>query len=59
MPRRSQITPFSVRFEPEVKRIVEKQAKADMRSGAAWIEKLVVEHLREKGLLKPEEDEAQ
>jgi hypothetical protein len=54
---RSKVTPFSVRFDPDVKKVVERQAKADMRSGAAWIEKLVIDHLREKGLLKPNEDE--
>lgn len=48
---RSKVTPFSVRFDADVKEVVEAQAKADMRSGAAWIEKLVIEHLREKGLL--------
>jgi hypothetical protein len=57
MPRRSQVTPFSVRFEPAIKKIVEKQAKADMRSGAGWIEKIVVEHLKAEGLLKADEDQ--
>jgi len=47
---RSRITPISVRFEPGWKELVEAEAKADMRSAAAWIEKLVVDHLRAKGL---------
>ena len=56
---RSKVTPFSVRFDPDVKKIVERQAKADMRSGAAWIEKTIIEHLREKGLLAPDDDQAE
>ena len=57
---RSKVTPFSVRFDPDVKKIVERQAKADMRSGAAWIEKKIVEMLKAEGLL-PEtgEDDAE
>lgn len=53
---RSKITPISVRFEPGWKELVEREAKADMRSAASWVEKIVVDHLRSKGL-EPKEVE--
>ena len=52
---RSKITPVSVRFEPGWKELVEREAKADMRSAAAWVEKIVVDHLKSKGLTPKEE----
>lgn len=52
MAARSKVTPVSVRFDPEIKEIIEREAKADVRPVATWVEKLVIEHLRAKGLLK-------
>ena len=53
-PTRSTVTPVSVRFEPHVKAAIERAAKADVRPVATWVEKLVIEHLTAKGLLKDE-----
>jgi hypothetical protein len=46
---------ISVRVEPEVKEAVEKAAKADDRTVAAYVERVLIQHLRDKGYLpKPE-----
>lgn len=49
---RSKVTPVSVRFDPEVKEVIDREAKADVRPVATWVEKIVIEHLKAKGLLK-------
>jgi hypothetical protein len=46
--------PLGFRLEPEVKEALEKAAKDDMRSVSSYVEKLLIEHLREKGYLKTE-----
>lgn len=43
------------KLEAEVKFALEKAAKADMRSVSSYVEKLLVEHLREKGYLSNED----
>lgn len=42
---------LGIRIEPEVKEALEKAAKADRRSVAAYVEKLIVDELISKGLL--------
>jgi hypothetical protein len=44
--------PVSVRLPAEVKAAAEKAAKDDVRSLSSLIEKVLVEHLREKGYLE-------
>lgn len=45
--------PTSIRLSPDVKAAAERAAKEDVRSLASLIEKLLTEHLREKGYLPP------
>jgi hypothetical protein len=45
--------PVSVRLPPEVKAAAEDAAKADVRSLSSFIEKLLTDHLKKKGYLKP------
>jgi hypothetical protein len=42
---------IGIRVEPEVKAAVEKAAKADDRTVAQWIERLMIRELRENGYL--------
>jgi len=44
---------IGIRVQPEVKAAVEKAAKADDRTVAQWIERLMVRELREQGHLPP------
>jgi hypothetical protein len=44
--------PVSVRLPPDVKAAAEATAREDMRSLSSFIEKLLTDHLRKKGLLK-------
>lgn len=44
---------IGIRVEPEVKAAIEKAAKADERTVAQWIERLMVRELREQGYLPP------
>jgi hypothetical protein len=48
-------TPVSVRFDPHVKEAIERAAKADVRPVATWVEKLVIEAMKAKGLLKDDQ----
>ena len=41
-----------VRMTPSLKALAEKAAKADTRSLSSLIERVLIEHLREKGFLK-------
>lgn len=43
--------PTSIRLSPDVKAAAERAAKEDVRSLASLIEKLLTDHLREKGYL--------
>jgi len=43
---------ISVRVDDDVKAAAEKAASEDRRTLASYVEKLLVEHLREKGYLK-------
>ena len=45
---------LGLRIEPAVKAALEEAAKEDRRTVAAYVEKLVVEHLRKKGFLEKE-----
>jgi hypothetical protein len=45
------LTPLSIRFEPEIKATIERLAKADRRSVASWVEKFVIDHMQAEGLL--------
>ncbi len=47
---------ISVRVSDEVKSAAEKAAADDSRSVASYVEKLLNEHLREKGYLRPTEE---
>ena len=47
---------ISVRVSDIVKAAAEKAAAADSRSVASYVEKLLSEHLREKGYLKMDGD---
>jgi hypothetical protein len=49
-PKRN-LTPLSIRFEPEIKATIERLAKADRRSVASWVEKYVIDHMQNEGLL--------
>lgn len=40
------------RIDADVKMALDAAAKADMRSVSSYVEKLLVEHLREKGYLR-------
>ena len=42
---------IGIRVEPSVKEAVEKAAKADDRTVAQWIERLMIRELRENGYL--------
>lgn len=42
---------IGIRVEPEVKEALESAAKADHRTVASYIEKLLIEDLKAKGLL--------
>lgn len=48
--------PTSIRLPPGVKAAAERAAKEDVRSLSSLIEKLLTEHLREKGYLKSEDE---
>ena len=43
---------INLRVEPKFKALAEKAAAADRRSLTSFIEKLVVDHCKEKGFLK-------
>jgi hypothetical protein len=45
------LTPISIRFEADIKSTIERLAKADRRSVASWVEKYVIDHMQEEGLL--------
>lgn len=45
------LTPISIRFEADIKSTIERLAKADRRSVASWIEKYIIDHMQEEGLL--------
>jgi hypothetical protein len=45
--------PVSVRLPGEVPAAAEDAAKADVRSLSSFIEKLLTDHLKKKGYLKP------
>ena len=47
--------PTSIRLSPEVKAAAEKAAKVDVRSLSSLIEKVLADHLREKGFLTDQE----
>lgn len=42
---------LSIRFEPDVREIVEKAAKDDKRSAASLVELATIAYLREKGYM--------
>jgi hypothetical protein len=42
---------LSIRFEPQIREIIEKAAEADKRSAASLVEIATLAYLREKGLL--------
>ena len=44
--------PVSVRLSPDVKAALEEAAEADSRSISSYMEKVLAEHLREKGWLR-------
>lgn len=46
---------LGIRISPAVKAALETAAKADRRSVAAYVEKLIVDDLVAKGLLSPED----
>jgi len=46
---------ISVRVSPEVKEGIEKVAKSDGRTVSAYVERLLVQHLQEKGYLAKEQ----
>lgn len=48
----SKSLPISFRLPPETKEALEKAARDDARSVSSFLEKLVAEHLRERGYLK-------
>lgn len=43
---------IGIRVEPEVKAAIENAARADDRTVAQWIERLMIKELRTKGLMK-------
>lgn len=45
---------LGIRIEPEVKAALEQAAKADSRTVASYVELLLIQHLTDKGYLKPE-----
>jgi hypothetical protein len=45
------VAAISVRVKPAVKAALEQAAKGDDRTVASYVERLVVKHLRERGLL--------
>ena len=49
--RTAKSMPVSVRLPPDVKAAAERAARSDLRSLSSLIEKLLTEHLREKGYL--------
>jgi hypothetical protein len=44
---------IGIRIEPELKDAIEHAAKAERRSVASYIEKLIADDLEKKGLLPP------
>lgn len=44
---------IGIRIEPELKDAIESAAKAERRSVASYIEKLIADDLEKKGLLAP------
>lgn len=50
--KRSELSAIGTRFDPEVRAIIEAEATADQRTVAHWVEKIVIDHLKAKGLLK-------
>jgi hypothetical protein len=44
-------TPISIRLEADIKMTLERLAKSDRRSLASWVEKYLIDHLQEDGLL--------
>jgi hypothetical protein len=44
-------TPISIRFEAEIKATIERLAKADRRPVSSWVEKYVIDHMQDDGLL--------
>jgi hypothetical protein len=49
-------TPISIRFEADIKATIEKLAKADRRPVASWVEKFVIDHMQNEGLLPKDKD---
>lgn len=47
---------IGIRVQPEIKTAAEKAAQADHRTVASLVEKLLIEHLRDKGYLKMDGD---
>lgn len=47
----ARVAAISVRVEPAVKAAVERAAREDDRTVAQYVERLLIAHLREKGLL--------
>ncbi|QIX21301.1 hypothetical protein FOB41_09215 [Agrobacterium pusense] len=45
---------LGIRIEPSVKDALEAASKADRRSVAAYVEKLIIDDLKNKGFLKDE-----
>jgi len=50
--KRSELSAIGTRFDPEVREIIEKEAAADQRTVAHWVEKVVIDHLKAQGLIK-------
>jgi hypothetical protein len=48
---------ISVRVEPNIKSALERAAKADDRTIAQYVERLIVSHLRERGFLSDVESD--
>lgn len=46
---KSQLPIIGVRFEPNIRKIIDKLAKDDMRPKSAWIEKIVIDYLKNIG----------
>jgi hypothetical protein len=47
---------IAIRVEPNIRKAIEKAAKADQRPAASLVKKAVVEYLRRNGFLPPESD---
>ncbi|MBB3523050.1 hypothetical protein [Rhizobium sp. BK456] len=50
---------IGIRIEPELKDAIEAAAKADRRSVASYIEKVIADDLEKRGLLPPAERSGQ